>query len=273
MTDSLLDAQSTEAPASSTLTWELAAPSMAYPVTVQSGRKFFEIYVHLKPYPADVLISILNSVPGGVRRETQTVKTSAADFSKFARLTDECFVRMENTSMDDNPAAQKAWLDQNPQLKVRIARDSFGGVDEIDSEFSAGVPASEHERLELLPEALNCSETQTPAVQEMWDPNRKIKTKIRMLHTLRAETEQDWRKWSRTGNETFNKATKESRSSVNWWARAELYDSMVQRIDGMTINGAPCTAANKAAWLPLVPVWHKFMVIASVFDELRVKNG
>lgn len=263
------DAQQTFPVLNGQPTWDLAAPTIAYPLGMQVGGRFYEVYVHLKPYPADALISILNSVPGSYRRNSSNVEMFNGDDSPYSKLTDLCFVRLEGTQTD-NPDLHRRWLDQNPRQKVRIARDLLGGID-IDSEIPHEVPADEDDRLQLLPIALECGDVKIRSVQELWDG--KHKTKIRMTHTLASDTEDDWRRWTRTGNETFHKARREWKSTINWWKRLELYDHLIMSVDGMSLNGAACTSANKAAWVPLVPAWHKLLVVTSVFDETRVKNG
>lgn len=271
LTDSLKDAQSAITLVDDKPNWELTAEVVAYPLQIQATKKTFEIYVHLKRYQSDRLISILNAVPGSYRRNVGDVEAFGGDDSKFSELTDECFVKMEGVDSQD-VALQKKWLEQNPRQKIRIARDLLGGA-EIDTDFPEDVPTEMGERLELLPLALECRDSSTLVVQELWDPNRRLKTKVRMTHSLRAETEQDWRLWGRTGSERFNKATKQWTSNINWWKRIEMYDAMAMSLGGMTLSGQPCTAANKADWVKLVPAWHKLLVVTSVFDETRVKNA
>ncbi len=274
MTDSLQDAQSDSFPPvvkiNETYCWELAAQTTAFPMMINLGKQFFKLYIYLAPYDAELLISILNAVPGSYKRNTADVEIYSGDDAKFQQLTDACFVRFDGADNDD-PKAHKAFLDRNPRQKVRIARDLLGGI-EIDT-WLDDVPVGENERMELLPLALECNDNRVSTAQEVYDPVRKAEVKIKMQHLLRAETEADWRQFVRSGNESFNRATKQWKSAVNWWKRLELYDGMIQSIEGMVIRGQSCTQFNKAEWLKLIPAWHKLLVISNVFDEARVKNA
>lgn len=251
--------------------WELSAPAVAYPLSVDFGGKEYQIYVHTLLYLPDDLITALNSTGGGYRRSLRDVEILPGDESAYAVLTDRVFAFMEGTTAA-SVETQKKFLDSNTKLKVRIALEGLGGIT-IRRNIPEEVPDNRNELLELLPIALDMSsEILVPVKQTLWNAKEKKKVEIEMNHIVRTETEADWRRWQRTIAETFAKGNKLWRVTVNWWQRGELYDAMIARIDGMLVHGKPCTADNKADWIKLVPYWHKLLVVSEVFDESRVKN-
>lgn len=273
MTDSHLDAQSLPTAVLPGPAWDLLATEVSFPIRVESHGKEYEVYAVLRqPYDADDLITAINLNRGGYRRTPAALENFIGDDQAFAKLTDKLFIRLDGTSTDD-PTVQRQFLDSNFKLKVRLSREGFGGVLIDRTPFGTDVPPEEAQRLELLPLAIDGASDVTIGLhQNLWDPQTQKKVDVRMQHVLRPETEKDWRKWARTANERFTKANTAWTEAVNWWARVELYDQMIKRVDGMQVGQMTCNEAAKNQWLTRIPVWHKLLVIGEVFDEAKVKN-
>jgi hypothetical protein len=254
-----------------TIGWDLEAAEVSYPINVEFQGRTFEVYVALRqPYDSDELIQGISKARGGYRRQGGNLQNVVGDDAAFAELVDSLFLRMDGTSAAD-PAEQRKYLDRNPQLKPRIIRAGLGGIQiQAREELSDPTPADD---LDVLPIALDvASDLRTPVTQALYIPALKKKVTISMGHVTRPETEKDWKRWSRTSSEQYTRSNNLWTEGVNWHARAQLYDEMIKRVDGMYLGRVPCDESNKAAWLSKIPIWHKFLVINTVFDETSVKN-
>ena len=244
MTDPRPDAQSAVNRSNGTVTWDLTAPEVAFPIQVEMAAKTYEVYGVLRqPYDADDLIEAINRNRGGYRRTAATLENIAGDDQAFAALTDKLFLRLEGTSSND-PAVQRKFLDSNFKLKIRLAREGLGGI--FIDRNAVAMPAEESEKFDLLPLAMDVtSDIVIPVHQELWDPATQKKIDIKMQHILRPETEHDWRRWARTSTERFLKASNQWTEGIQWYPRIELYDHMVRRLDGLSVGSHPCLESNK----------------------------
>lgn len=253
--------------------WDLQADNAVYPVTVTAGAKAYTVFACMKqPYDANGLIAAINQARGSFRRSDTTIDNIAGDRGSYANYCDQVFLRFYGTS-SDNPEEHKRYLAANFMLRIRLVIEGMGGI--MVDKSAVAIPEPEKASdSDLLPLALDMvSDIYIGLKQELWTGETPTKTvDIKMLHVFRPETEKDWRKWQRTSAEQMDRVKGTQTTVINWWQRVELYDAMIQRVEGMVIDGAPCVESNREQWVKLVPAWHKFLAIGEVFEEARVKN-
>lgn len=244
--------------------WELAAKSMWYPVKLEDGR--YVIYVEMKqPYSLDVLKDALFKSRGAIRTIAGKTTTLDGDKIPLGNLIDDSFLQFVGTNLQ-NPADQKAYLDNRPQVKAVMAVDTLGGV-----MFDRGI--SEDDGEEILHLVINAEDSKIHMYQELVaDPQKKKIVRVDMVHRFRPETEKQWRQYKKSGVTEFVRSKGAAVETVDYDKRIALYDELVTGVDGMCFNGVPCGTAGRE-WVALVPPWHKLWAIQNLFVETRVKNG
>lgn len=247
--------------------WELAAQQMIFPLAVDQNGKQFELQVYLKqPYSSADLIEALNASRGAERREGGTITKLPGDDSKFSSFADKIFVRFGGGSSDD-AGVQRSFLEKNPKLKIRLVRDCLGNVG-----IERNLPEDAiDEKIDFAGAVLDAAGNVIKTRQELFDAAGK-KVLVVMAHNLRLETEKDLRTFERTSSESYIRSERKWVTNLVWDKRAALYDQMIESVDGMAFLGERCTLANRSLWLPAVPYWHKLFVVATAFDDARVKN-
>lgn len=108
----------------------------------------------------------------------------------------------------------------------------------------------------------------------VYDPVVKGLVQLEMTHVLRKENEKD--------NSDYTQATSQSeietREQPEWSSIEDLdtierlYDDMVKRAEGVYIGNLPCSEANKADWVKLIPFVHKRLVLRENFRSIQVRN-
>lgn len=98
---------------------------------------------------------------------------------------------------------------------------------------------------------------------------------VPVTHFLRQPAESDrvsYNKVTKTRTRSENKADI-TWSTTNYDSIGKIYGSLALSLHGAVIDGAECAEANKAVWLPRVPLPWMAFVLAEVFNRVSSKNG
>lgn len=242
--------------------WELTVPEIAYPLTIEQDGRDFRFYCHLKPYRAYELKKTLGEVGGTGKMVGKEMEILPDNDQFYKPLCDSCFLRFTGTS-SDQPEDHKAYLDENPWMKLRIVKEGFGG---IMLDFS-----EDHQPVSALTFTLRSDAGSRVAThQTLYSPEREIEDDVKLVHHLCRDTELDYQRWDKASKRKVNLRTSEWRLDPNYDVLEGLYKDLIRKADGFLFEGAPCEETNKEQWVGIVPLWHKILVINQVF---RIKKG
>ena len=247
---------------------ELAADELIFPVKVEQGGAEYVALFHMRPYGERELIDFLDERAGEFTSKGRArLIIEPSTKPGFTELFDRYFVRLGGVEGDPSIEQQKAWLARHERLKQRVIQEGYGGG-EILAPENEGVPHLHGLRLADITAnriAIGCT---------LWCEETSRAERVTVTHVLRAETPEDNRKYAQATGRLENYTRKGTwKVLIDHAALCSLYDSMVEEVSGYVLDGAPCSPENKAAWLTLIPVWHKVAVIQEVFAGGSVKNG
>jgi hypothetical protein len=243
-----------------TPTWDVSKTT-AFPVELQSKGSTVGVYVYLTPYTSGELKAILRQAVAGYKRDNRDVEIEREDKKIYTPLFDGHFVKLGNSN--GTPQAQRQWFDARPELKPSIVEYTFGGLrrdlPEVD-ETEGG--------LDIL---ADFSE-QTLVYQNIYDPTTNSVVRVDMTHNYSHPTEQQYREYRSARRNRFIQKRSLWTISENHNLLEKLYDAAIQSIDGMAVDGKPCTAATKPEWISGVPLWHKLFIVDQIFADIIEKN-
>jgi len=268
--------------------WELTAEELIYPFTLQIGDKTAPLYVHLKPYRADDLKHLLTETAYAVKYEDE--ETSEIVKSKPEKITAffwKHFLRISGhgraaAADDPNEETQKQFIRNNPRFDIpqKAVMDGFGGVaskaegEAEPAEETANGSGHSRAEAELNIFALDFEVMKAiDLTQRLCLPEAGV-VDIDMRHTFRRETAAEYRRYEQaTDKQLINRKRQAYQRAINHDVIENLYDSLIESVEGMTLKGAPCTAVNKDKWAKLVPYWHKQLALLRFFSGIQSKNG
>jgi stress-induced morphogen len=242
----------------STFVWEFTAPA-CFPV-------FFDgfddpAYLEFSPYTANELKDILRNVVSGFRHKKGDVESVPGDNTHYATLFDNHFLRIVND--DHTPDEQREFCSSQGAFgKVAIVEKTLGGFELVERQraasgkFDISVPPSHSITLE----------------QDLYSQADNTVTTVSMTHEYGKPTEEQYRKYrnARRGRQLGRK--KIWTITEDYDALEVAYNGVIRSISGVTVSGQPC-GANRDAWLPHVPLWHKLLVVDGIYGALAEKNG
>ena len=95
---------------------------------------------------------------------------------------------------------------------------------------------------------------------------------IDIAHVIRFATAEDRIRWDRAQKlQTLKEGGRRIRYSYE--GIGHLYDAMVKSVEGFTLDGQPCTEANKPDWIKRIPYIFKFRAMDSTFALAQAKNA
>lgn len=245
------------------LVFDLAGEEIIFPLLLDQEGIGVVAFFHM-----DAIVSshevkaFLNDMYGGaqVANMPGEVEHAPGDERGCYEFVDKHFRLISGIEGDATQEDMRAFLDANPQLKVRLLKEGYDGIRLDVDEAAPG-------KLVLM----RPTNTTVKVKRLLYCPAGEKIVEVRYKHVLRKETEEDRIKHKRAlrmvekGPKTFVR--------VNFDVLEQLYDNLVQRIDGMTIDGAPCTEANKSDWIKQVSLFDKVFAVNRVFSKIAVKNA
>lgn len=267
------------------LAWELTAQELIYPFTLQVGAKTKPLFVHLKPYQTSDLKRLLTETAYSVKFEdddtSEIVKSKpekiAAFFWKhFERLSGHGrAVAPGDPTIDE----QKQWIREHPRFDIpqKAVVDGFGGIatkPPVEPDESTNGNGDHHaeEELDIFKMDLEMT-TRIALTQRLCLPDVGI-VALNMEHNFRRETAPEYQRYERAMDKQLIHRKKQAyQRSTNYEVVDQLYEALIESVDGMTLKGEVCTSANKEAWVKLVPFWHKHLALTEFFTGVQSKNG
>ena len=268
--------------------WELTAEELIYPFTLEIGTKTAPLYVHLKPYRSDDLKRLLAETAYAVKYEDE--ETSEIVKSKPEKITAffwKHFIRISGHGRaaeagDPDEDKQRQWIRDNPRFDIpqKAVMDGFGGIatkaePEVEAtEETANGNGNHHSEANLDIFALDFEVMKSiELTQRLCFPEIGI-VDVEMSHQFRRETASEYRRYEQaTEKQLINRKRQAYQRVMNHDVMENLYDSLVESVEGMTLKGAPCTGSNKDKWVKLVPYWHKQLALLKFFSGIQSKNG
>jgi hypothetical protein len=248
--------------------FELNATEITVRIGANDSDRF--LCVHLRPYTTPEMKETLKALKVRVRDMGPSLLQEDGDPSALRRLTDTTFLRLSHVRMPDgsapSPEVQKAWLDQNPGLKGRIANDAFAQVIQLGR--AAG--KEKDDVFELLLND-NAHIEARYLIHSLADAEGKP-ADILVAHHFVPDTEDDLQAYERASRREIDKASGAIAIAMDYDALEPLYDRTIVSVDGLVVDGEPATAYNKAAWIPKVPYWQKLTALNIRFEEVLKKN-
>ncbi len=234
----------------------------AFPIEINLGKARPKVYIYLSPYTADELKSILKKATAGYKRDRQDVEIVREDMSIYTPLFDNHFVKMAPTTSDD-PAKQKAFFDKRPEIKPSIVENTFGallptnpameGDDILDLDIDLGLEVAVH--------------------QSIYDETIDAVVRIDMVHHYSRPTEGQYREYRSARRNKFMRRSELWTMAENHGTMEHLYDSIIDSVDGVLVDGMKCTKGTKDSWIKKIPLWHKLAVVDQIFGDVIEKNG
>lgn len=243
--------------------YELGAEEVAFPLEVwQDGAAFLASFLVDAQVDSAEIRRFLGEISGRFRASDfgDEREFEGGDDSEVRKFIDAHF--REILGIEGNPGRedQVAFLDANPQLKVRIFSEGYDRIFAPDP----GEEAPAKLRIGLGPLAVRCKRI-------LYSPATESVETVRFSHHYHRETEED-RIRRRRALRLAEKGRFQS-IRVDWLAIEKLYDKLVFQVDGMRINGEACTEENLAVWQPKVLLTDKSFVVGQIFGRTSVKNA
>jgi hypothetical protein len=188
------------------------------------------------------------------------IESEAGDDAGVRAFVTKHFRGILGIEGDATPEQMLAWLDANPQIKMRVYTEGYGNLI-VAGEEGTG-------KLKLV---LGSAEQEVKARRPLYVPELDAVTPVPVSFKHRRVTEEDRIRHRRAGKQI----TKGRRQIVriNWDTIEQLADSLLTGLGGFLINDQLCTEANKNAWLPKLQLSDKLFFVNRVFSRVAVKNG
>ena len=265
--------------------WELTAEELIYPRTIQVGSKSTPLFVHMKPYRADDLKKMLDEVNTGVKVQDDENKELISNKIKvYPKFFWQHFLRLSGHGKQAEPGdidieKQKQWIRDNPRLDIpyEVVEEGFGGialkrVGDDDDESTNSNHLVDEESANLLEMDLNVT-TCVELTQKICLPEFGL-VEIQMDHNFHRETASEYQRFKHNTNKQVLHNKRQAVFYVtNHGVIENLYNSLIESVEGMTLKGEPCVTANKDKWVELVPYWHKQLSLMKFFSGIQSKNG
>lgn len=238
---------------------ELTTPEYVFPISVeQEGEDCIALF-HMRAYNETELLALLADSAALFRTEGRSkMVVEPASRVAFLDFFDNHFVRLSGIEGDPTVEAQKSWLAQHQGLKYRVVQEGYAGA-ELPASSNGAVPTG---RLRLSDIVDNKISIQWP----LWSSAKERIETVTMLHHLRPETREDYKRYSAATSRVETHTRKKLyKVLMDNRQLTKLYDGMIEQLDGCVFQGGSCVANNKAEWCEKVPLWHKLAVVHEVF--------
>jgi len=250
---------------------ERAMLELKNPITFPVVDGDYEIYVTMRPYPADQLKKMLRETATKMAaRGKNMIEILNSDPESSAELFFSNFIDIYGLSKSDGTEpsheAKLAWLKRNKRLAIdrAIVRLGFGG---LNVEFE---PPADEFNVDATFDMIRIAAYQHFGflVDGKWEALR-----VDMSHNLAPEQDIDVKRWEQSqGKSRVHTKSKTFERVIDYDALERCYDGLAISLEGCTVDGKPCDKSNRELWLPLVPLWHKDVVLSAYFRGVEAKN-
>lgn len=253
--------------------WELTADEIGYPLLIDArGQEYLSgavIRQHTdardKTGYAYAYKHALRQATTDTRLDANVMEPGFFNETPFRKFVDEHFVRMLFTAQDD-PEAQRAYLDKHEYLKTRIFTECVQGI-QVDETIESAEPES------LLDLTLEDFSHDITLLQNLYCPEMDDVREMKLVHHCEEETEKDYQTWRKARKSRYNIRKKELSTLENYDVMEALYNRMVRRVEGALFKGKPCEEGTKDKWLPYLPLEQKLLVLTKIFERTQRKNA
>jgi hypothetical protein len=245
---------------------ELAADSYIYPVNTPGDR--FKLMVAMRPYePYSVKKFYDQMMPKRKTRsagEHELVTSGDADLCEFVMAHFQSFSGAElEDGSEPTIEQQKEWLENNDAFMSRIFRNGVDALKLVDAPETTGkailVFGQKEHRIEYE--------------LTLFSPERKTEETIQITAKLEKFSQSDKHKYEKAISFIENSRRKESFVEANWDVIEQLFNHKTIGMDGAVIDGKPCAADNREAWIKRLPLIHKLFVVGKAIQDIDIKNG
>ena len=248
---------------------ELGASEQAFPCVLPNRRK---ILVHMtRPEKNHPIINLYQA--GGVRMKVLSegrLELISDDLSHAIPFFNRHFARITKLNGDalKSPSTredQLAWIGrhrglrleeevvQNGVLSANITTKDFQDPDSDELEEEIGGSVGLYVRV--------------------WNEELQTTVRVRMTHHHREITELDNTKWQRaTGRSEMDQEEREFKRKENYAMISDLYLALFNQVDGVVLNGDPCTTENRSQWVHRIPFNWMYMAVTRAFQGTAIKN-
>ncbi len=253
--------------------YELTQEELIFPQILDIGDVAREIWVHLRRYSNPDLRELLSNTgiayeSAGSRGKIRAVSSNASLVQKFF---DDHFLKLSKVSSEDGSEPsleiQKEWLaEQDPlrDIKRRAVLLGFGG---IHSEISGEDPGG------TLVLTVGKKTEKVSCRLIMVDPEMGKARFYNFCHVFRMPTKADGNRHSRSTGETeINTRKSQWGVDVDHDALELLYNDLIERAEGYSMQGEECLENNKERWVRQIPYWHKYHALEELFRGVQTKN-
>ena len=107
--------------------------------------------------------------------------------------------------------------------------------------------------------------------QDIYDGDKVVR--VNMEHRYTHPTEAQYRQYRNSRRNKFLRKQTLWTVSESHETLESLYDTVIQSVSGVSVNGKPCIREAKVEWLSGIPLWHKLFVVDQIFGEIVEKNA
>lgn len=265
------------------LAWELTAPEVIYPFMLQVGAKSSPLFVHMKPYKAEDLKQLLTDTAPAVKLEDEdTSEIVKSKPEKIASFFWKHFLRLSVNGRSDSELElekQKQWIIGHPRFDIahKAVLDGFGGISTKrqaaqEEETTNGNGNHPEAEIDIFSMDLEVT-TSIPLTQRIYLPDAGI-VPLEMQHNFRRETAAEFQRYERaTDKQLIHRKRQAYQRAVNHSVIEDLYNGLIESVEGMTVNGEDCSKENRSKWVGIIPYWHKQLALMEFFSGVQSKNG
>lgn len=248
---------------------ELTATKQVFPCTFPNSR---QVLIHLSRPEKN--LSILNLYQaGGMKMRVlgnNKLEMIGEDLSYCRPFFDRHFLQMTKAdgSSFKKPSGRDAQLDwihrhRGLQIEEEVVRNGFLFVNSSSEEKEA---LSSDELEDDLGGAIRM-------YVRTYDEARFAVERVYMTHHHRELTEMDNIKWQRaTGRSEMDTEQSEFKRKENYSLIADLYRALFTSVDGVLIDGVPCTLENQSGWSVRIPFNWMYLAVSRSFQGTTLKN-
>lgn len=243
-------------------TWNLRADVVGYPFVVPGGDKKYKIGVYLGRYDARELKEALaqDALSYTPDMDGELSASAAKTYREYFPILERRFVAMDGITGDANE--QRDFFLHNSSLKTLVVREGWGGVRIWrETEEVSDTPFDLH--------SVDDAPIPIMTVQKLHSPDGDYT--VKMTHHLKHPTQNQYSRYMSAIKQKIGRRGAFT-SEVNNDILELLYNEGAVKIDGMTLDEQPCTLDNRSDWIPLVPLWHKTLIVTELYRETRLKN-
>ncbi len=248
--------------------YELTGDELVFPI-VDGPREF---YVHMLQYRFQDFKDLMADV--GIRMKPQAggiVQMVPADPAAVIPFFWKYFIRLSGVVKKDGsePTVEEqiAFIKANPKMRIpeTTVLQGYGGIRPLE-------PQVEDQSRTLVIDDVG-DENVVRTYLWLHDPQKGESYRVLLSHRFRPSKERDVRIYTQaTGQSQMNTRKQEMIRRENLDSLEILYRETILEAPGFTIQGEPCTEANKDLWAGKIPLWHMTNALDELYRGVQVKN-